>query len=47
MEDCEGDVDNFATVEGPADIAVGDVLAKRDDTDGKLSRDFEIVAESA
>lgn len=48
MENCEGDVDNFATVKGPADTTtVGDVLAKRDDTDEKLSRDFDIVAESA
>lgn len=47
MENCEADVDNFATVKGSADTTVGDVLAKRDGMDEKLSRDFEIVTESA
>lgn len=50
-ENCEGDVENFANVEGPADTAVGDVLMKRDDDDddddSKLRDDLEIVAEFA
>lgn len=44
-ENCEGDVETFTTVKGRSDAAVGDVLARREDTDDKLSDDLGVVAE--
>ncbi|KAK4038773.1 hypothetical protein C8A01DRAFT_37262 [Parachaetomium inaequale] len=51
-ENCEGDVGDFATVDGAPGAALGAVIAKRQDTDdddnnNKSKRDLEFIAEAA